>query len=154
MTVRGPELKEPVCRIGTRRFNQQEKHAQTVQLLAELRLRTELWQVTPSGTTGSGAGDGDEAQGMAAEVESVVVGDGLETISLLPVVLTGAGDNSEPASLRVCFSRQSSRDRFFDRACRGCQDGGSGGMKELSQHSLKNSDTGINGRECTGDNWA
>ena len=86
---------EAVCRIGARRLCRQEKHARAAR-------------------TG-GAGDGDEAQGTAAEVESEVAGDGeaamSETISLL--VLAGAGDDGEPAASRARFSRRSSCDRFL-----------------------------------------
>ena len=64
----------------------------------------EPWRVTPSGT--GGGGDGDKAQGMAAEVESEVASNGEavmpEMISLL--VLAGAGDDSEPAASRARFS--------------------------------------------------
>ena len=55
---------------------------------------------------GTGVGVGERASEQSFSAREMP-----ETISLL--VLAGAGDDGEPASSRVRFSRRSSRDRFL-----------------------------------------
>ena len=97
-----------------------------------------------------------KSQGMAAEVESEVMGDGEAAFlaasaaggmsgRVSPTVFAGAGDDGGAAS---------SRSRFFDGARRGHRDGGGCGVEELGQRILENPDAGIDGGQCLGENRA
>ena len=90
---------------------------------------------------------------MTAEVESEVEGDG----EVAFLAATVAGGMSGRVSLTVFAgvgndsSSAPSQSHFFGGVHRGHQDGGSGGVEKLSQHLLKDPDTGIDGGKCTVD---
>ena len=97
-----------------------------------------------------------KSQGTAAEVESEVMGDGDTTF----LAASAAGGMSGRVSLTMFAgvgadgSSAPSRSRFFGGVRGWHRNGGGGGVEELGQRLLENSDAGIERGKGIVGNWA